>query len=128
MKATIQAAANVDDYIAAQPKAVQRSLKQLRRTIKKAAPGASESISYMMPAYKLQGVLVYFGGFKNHIGFYPASNAVSHFKKELTPYKTSKGAIQFPLGQPLPLELVTRIVTFLVQENLNKVVLKAKMK
>jgi uncharacterized protein YdhG (YjbR/CyaY superfamily) len=128
MKANMQAAANVDDYISAQPREIQKHLKQLRQTIKKTAPGASESISYMMPAYKLQGVLVYFGGCKNHICFYPASNAVSYFKKELAPYKTSKGAIQFPLGQPLPLDLVTRIVTYRVQENLNKTALKVKKK
>lgn len=111
---------NVEAYIAAQPRPVQVLLKQLRKAIKSAAPGATESISYRMPAYTLQGVLVYFSACKQHIGFYPTSSGVTRFQRELSAYNTSKGAIQFPLDRPLPLGLVSRIVAFRVQENLEK--------
>lgn len=89
----------------------------MRRQIKAAAPKAEESISYGMPAYKLNGVLVYFAGYKNHIGFYATPTGHEAFKKELSAYKEGKGSVQFPLDEPLPLDLVSRIVKFRVKEN-----------
>ncbi len=109
---------SVDQYIAAFPPEIQKVLTQLRATIKEAAPDAEETISYQMPAYKLQGMLVYFAGYKNHIGFYPGSSGIAAFTNEISGYKTSKGTVQFPVDQPLPLELITRMVNFRVNENL----------
>jgi uncharacterized protein YdhG (YjbR/CyaY superfamily) len=109
--------ANIDEYIVGFPTPVQCKLKELRKTIKKAAPGAEEKISYRMPAFYLNGILVYFAAQTRHIGFYPTSAGVTAFKKELADYKTSKGAIQFPLDKPLPLELITKIVLYRVNEN-----------
>ena len=104
---------NVEAYIASFPANVQKKLKQIRATIKKTAKGAEEKISYAIPAYKYnKKVLVYFAAFKNHIGFYATPTASSKFKKELTKYKTGKGSIQFPLDEPLPLDLIKRIVEF----------------
>ncbi|HRG90905.1 MAG TPA: DUF1801 domain-containing protein, partial [Chitinophagales bacterium] len=100
-----EAPLNVDSYIAAQPAAVQPVLQQLRQAIKKAAPHAEEVISYQMPAYKQNGILVYFAAWKEHIGFYPASAGVSHFSDKLVKYNTSKGTIQFPLSEKLPIKL-----------------------
>ena len=94
--------------------------------LKKAAPGAEELISYNMPAFKLHGVLVYYAGYKNHIGFYPTGSAITAFEKELSGYKTSKGTVQFPLETSLPLPLITRIVKFRVKENLEKAEMKKK--
>lgn len=113
----VEAPQNVDSYIAAQPAAVQPVLQQLRQAIKKAAPNAEEVISYQMPAYKQNGILVYFAAWKEHIGFYPASAGVSNFSDKLAKYNTSKGTIQFPLSQKLPLKLITDIVKFRVKEN-----------
>ncbi|MGB8359345.1 MAG: DUF1801 domain-containing protein [Bacteroidales bacterium] len=112
---------NTDEYIAGFPENIQRKLNDLRAAIRKAAPGAEESISYRMPAYKLNGVLVYFAAQKNHIGFYPTSSGVIAFKKELAEYKTSKGAVQFPLDKPIPLKLVSTIVKFRVKENSERI-------
>ena len=113
-------AASVDEYIAAFPKEVQQLLSQMRKTIKTAAPKAEELISYGMPVYKHNGVLVYFGGYKNHIGFYATPTGHEAFKKELSKYITGKGSVQFPLDKPLPLGLITRIVKFRVKGNLAK--------
>ena len=110
----------IDEYIATFPEPVQRTLQKLRQTIKDSAPEAKETISYQMPAFKLNGVLVYFAAFKNHIGFYPTASGVSNFEKELTQYETSKGTIKFPIGTPIPLDLIRRIVTFRVKENMKK--------
>jgi len=118
---------NVDEYIAGFPGDIQKKLEQMRATISKAAPGAEETISYSMPAFKLKGILVYFAAFKNHIGFYPTASAIAAFKKEISKYKWSKGAIQFPTEMPLPLELVTEIVKFKVKANMDKAEAK-KMK
>lgn len=107
----------VDAYIQGFPEQTRVLLEQMRRIIRAAAPDAREVISYRMPAYKLKGILVYFAAFKNHIGFYPTSSGVAVFKKRLEGYKTSKGAIQFPLNQPLPEELITEIVWFRVMED-----------
>lgn len=117
---------DIDDYIAAFPVHIQHILEELRSAIKKAAPGVEEKISYQMPAFELKGILVYFAAHKNHIGFYPTSSGVEVFKKELSGYNYSKGAIQFPLDKPLPLSLITKIVTFRVKENLGKAETKAK--
>lgn len=107
----------IDIYIFGFPFGVQEMLQKLRETIKIAAPDAVEILSYQMPAYKLNGMLVYFAGYKNHIGFYPGSNGIEAFRAELTAFKCSKGTIQFPLDKPLPVELITKIVKFRVFEN-----------
>lgn len=122
------AAANVDAYIKQFPPEVQAMLQQLRSAIKTAAPKAEELISYMMPAYKYHGVLVYFGGYKNHIGFYPTGSGIEAFKKELSVYNGSKGTVQFPLDKPLPLTLIKQIVKYRVQMNLEKEQLKKTKK
>jgi len=112
--------ASVDDYISRFPKEVQARLKKMRQTIRRAAPEAKETISYGIPAFTLDGMLVWFAAFKHHIGLYPRMSAIRAFKKELSGYKTAKGSIQFPLDKPLPLGLVSRIVKFRVKENLAK--------
>jgi uncharacterized protein YdhG (YjbR/CyaY superfamily) len=109
-----------DDYIARLPKPVQQRMKQMRQTIRKAAPQAEETISYRIPAFTLNGMLVWFAAFKNHIGLYPKVDAIVAFKKELAPYKTAKGTIQFPHDRPLPLSLVSRMVKFRVRQNLSR--------
>jgi uncharacterized protein YdhG (YjbR/CyaY superfamily) len=109
----------IDNYIAGFPKETQELLEQIRVTIRKAAPEAEEVISYQMAAFRHHRILVYFAGFKNHIGFYPGASGVEAFKKELSVYKSGKGSIQFPLNKPIPSELITRIVKFRVNENLN---------
>ena len=112
---------NISEYIAGFPKDTQKILKQIRTTIKKAAPGAEETISYAIPTFKLKGRhLVYFAGYKNHISLYPAPRGNEAFKKELSVYKGGKGTVQFPLDKPLPLNLITRIVKFKIKENLEK--------
>lgn len=117
----------IDEYIAGFPVNAQKKLEQLRTTIRKAIPEAEEVISYKMPAYKLNGILVYFAGYKNHIGFYPTASPMKVFKNDLTDFKTSKGAIQFQIDKPLPTKLVTKIVKFRVQETLEKANTKMKM-
>jgi len=111
---------NIDEYIMGFPVEVQKTLEQVRKTIKKAAPDAEETISYAMPAFKFYGMLVYFAAFKNHIGFYALPSGNEAFQKELSGYKTGRGSIQFPLDKPLPLKLITQIVKFRVYENLQK--------
>jgi len=110
----------VNEYLAIFPPATRKMLKDLRAAIKKAAPDAEEVISYNMPAYKLKGVLVYFAGYKNHIGFYPTGSAVTAFAKEIKAYKSSKGTVQLPIDEKLPIALITRMVKFRVKENLEK--------
>ena len=111
---------NIDGYIQSFPKDVQAMLESLRKTIRKAAPKAVEVISYQMPAFKQNSVLVYFAAFKNHIGFYPTSSGIAAFKEEISKYKNSKGAVQFPLDKKLPLGLITKIVKYRVKEDLAK--------
>ena len=113
-------AKTVDEYIAAFDAAKQTRLQQMRTAIKKAAPKAEEGISYMMPAYKLNGMLVYFAGYKNHIGFYATPTGHEAFKKELSIYKQGKGSVQFPHDKPLPLGLVGKIVKFRVKQNVER--------
>lgn len=104
-------------YAAAFPKDVQARLRQLRAAIKKAAPKATEAISYGMPTFKLYGNLVHFAGYKGHIGFYPAPSGIEAFKKELEGYPTSKGTVRFDIDEPLPLALIAKIVRFRAKEN-----------
>jgi uncharacterized protein YdhG (YjbR/CyaY superfamily) len=119
-------AETIDEYIASFPKEIQKLLKEMRTTIQKAAPKAEEVIKYAMPTYVLNGNLVHFAAFKNHIGFYPAPEGIEEFKKELSKYKGAKGSVQFPLDQPLPLSLVTKIVKFRVAMNMEKMKTKKK--
>ena len=107
----------VDEYLSALPKDVSGVLGGLRKIIKKAAPQAEEVISYGMPAFRYHGMLVWYGAHKDHVGLYPKASAILAFKRELTRYKTSKGAIQFPLQEPIPASLVRKIVKFRVKEN-----------
>jgi len=113
-------AKTVDEYIASHEPTIQTLLEQMRETIKKAAPGAEELISYSIPAFKQNGMLVWYAAFKNHIGFYPRGSGVEAFENELAPYKHAKGSIQFPMNKPLPLSLVARIVKYRVKENLQR--------
>ena len=117
---------NIDEYIAGCAPDVQEILQKIRVAVSKAAPDAEEKISYAMPCFAQQGNLVYFAAAKNHLGFYPTSSGVREFQSELTAYKTSKGAIQFPLGMPIPVALIRKIVQFRVQENLAKAAAKKK--
>lgn len=111
---------NIDEYISLFPDNVQKILQEMRLTIKKSAPKAEEAISYRIPTFKLNGNLVHFAAFKSHIGFYPTSSGISAFKKELSQYKSSKGAIQFPIDKPIPFDLVRKIVKYRVKENLSR--------
>lgn len=117
---------NIDAYIATFPTDVRAQLKELRAVIQKAAPQAEEGISYGMPVFKLHGVVVYFAAYKTHIGFYPTSSGILHFKKELAKYETAKGTVRFPLESKLPVGLISKIVKFRVQENLKKLASKKK--
>ncbi len=111
---------SIDEYIAAFPKNIQDILHQIRTTIRQAAPEAKETISYAIPTFVLKGNLVHFAAFKNHIGFYSLPSGTEAFKHELSAYRVGKGSIQFPLNQPMPLDLIAKIVDFRVKENLNK--------
>ncbi len=116
----------VDEYLATVPKNILPILKELRQAIQQAAPQATELISYNMPAVKQNKVLVYYAAQKNHIGFYPTASPIQVFAKELKGYKTSKGAIQFPIEEPIPIDLVERIVKYRLKEDLERA--KAKKK
>lgn len=118
----------IDAYIATFPADVQKTLQELRAVIKAAAPEATEKISYQMPTFFLQGNLVHFAAYKNHIGFYPAPRGIEAFQEELSRYKGAKGSVQFPIDQPLPLELISRIVKFRRLENLEKAKAKSLKK
>ena len=110
----------IDEYIALFPEDVQEKLRKMRSVIKAAAPQAAERISYRMPAFTLNGILVYFAAFTTHISFFPTSSGVAKFKEELAGYESSKGTIRFPLDKPIPYDLIGRITTFRVQENIGK--------
>lgn len=116
----------IDEYIAGFPPDVQEILQKIRMTIREAAPQAKEKISYQMPTFTLKGNLVHFAAFSKHIGFYPVPTGIEAFKEELSVYKGGKGSVQFPLDQPIPYDLIRRIVLFRVQENLQKAADKAK--
>jgi uncharacterized protein YdhG (YjbR/CyaY superfamily) len=112
--------ASIDAYIATFPEATQKILQAVRETIHVAAPEATEKISYQMPTFFLNGNLVHFAAFKKHIGFYPAPRGLEAFKDELAGYAGAKGSVQFPLDQPMPLDLISRIVQFRAAENRSK--------
>ena len=120
---------DIDDYIAGFPQDVQKILKKVRTTIRQTAPKAEETISYQIPTFKLNGApLIYFAGFKNHISVYPAPRGAEEFKKELSAYEGGKGTVQFPLDQPIPYDLIKRIVKFKVKQNQEKAKAKPKTK
>jgi uncharacterized protein YdhG (YjbR/CyaY superfamily) len=113
---------SIDAYIAGFPPETRKLLEDMRALIKASASGAAETMSYSMPTFDLNGKhLVFFAGFEKHIGFYPVPSGLEAFKEELRPYKTGKGSVQFPLGSPLPADLIRRIVEFRVEENTRKV-------
>ena len=120
MKKANNKSTNTEEYIQTFPPEIQESLRKIRNAVKEIAPEAEETISYGIPTFKLNGNLVHFAAYANHIGFYPTPSAMTAFREELMDYETSKGAVKFPLGHPLPLDLIRRIVTFRVKENLGK--------
>jgi len=119
---------SIDEYIATFPKEIQKILMEIRDTIKAAAPDAEEKISYQMPTFFLNGNLIHFAAFKNHIGIYPTPSGTEAFKRELSKYQGAKGSVRLPIDEPMPLKLITRIVKFRVAENLKKVKVKGKSK
>jgi uncharacterized protein YdhG (YjbR/CyaY superfamily) len=126
MKTTPQ---NIDDYIAGFPKDVQAILEKVRRSIRKAAPGAEETISYKMPTFTLKGnYLIYFAGYKKHIGLYPAPIENAEFKEALAAYAAGKGTAKFPFDKPIPVDLISKIVKFRIKENLKRAAAKGKKK
>ncbi len=110
----------IDQYIKTFPQEIQVILEKIRKTIQRAAPEAVETISYQMPTFKLNGNLVHFAAFKNHIGFYPIPSGIEAFKRELSPFIAGKGTLRFPLDKPIPYDLIEKIVVFRVKENLAK--------
>lgn len=118
----------IDKYIGAFPEETAKMLIQIRGAIRRAAPEAEEVISYGMPAYKQHGIVLYFAGHRNHIGIYPKTTAITAFQNELSGYHTSKGTIQFPIGKPIPLKLIEKIVRFRIEENIEKKKNKSKKK
>ena len=110
----------IDEYISNFPEHVQAILKNLRKVISEAAPEAEETISYQIPTFRLNGNLVHFAAFKNHIGFYPAPSGIEKFKEELSAYEFAKDSVKFPLNKPIPYKLIKDIVKFRVKENMNK--------
>lgn len=120
MKESKTAFSNIDEYISSAPPEVRETLQTLRRVIQEAAPQAKEKISYAMPTFDYQGNLVHFAAFKGHIGLYPAPSGIEAFAEETKPYHKAKGTLQFPLGEPLPYELITRIVKYRLALNEEK--------
>lgn len=118
--------ATIDEYIAGFPPAIQEILQQIRATIRAAAPDAQETISYQMPTFTLQGNLVHFAAFKQHIGFYPTPSGTAHFEAALAPYQSGKGSVRFPLDAPIPYDLIADIVRFRVAESVAQAAAKAK--
>ncbi len=110
----------IDEYIAGFPPATQRLLQQVRAVIQASAPEATETISYAVPTFDLNGHLVHFAAFAGHIGLYPTPSGIEEFEEELKPYRSGKGSLRFPLDEPLPLDLISRIVEFRVLENTSK--------
>lgn len=118
--------ATIDEYIAGFPPDIQEILQKIRAIIHEAAPEVEEAMKYRMPTFMLNGNLVYFAAFKNHIGFYPIPTGIEAFKQELSAYEQGKGSVQFPFNRPIPYDLITRIVKFRVDENLKKAKAKTK--
>jgi uncharacterized protein YdhG (YjbR/CyaY superfamily) len=119
---------NMDEYIAGFPNDVQEILKRIRITIKKAAPEAEEAIKYQMPTFVLQGNLLSFAAYKKHIGMYPAPAGTEKFNKQLSPYRTAKSTVRFPLDRPIPFDLISQIVKLRVKRNLKKAKRKKQSK
>ena len=119
---------SIEEYIATCAPKIQKVLEEVRATIRAAAPQAEEKISYQIPTFFLKGNLVHFAAFTNHIGFFPTSSGIEAFKQELSNYRSSKGAVQFPLDQPMPLDLISKITKFRVAENLERAQKKSKQK
>jgi uncharacterized protein YdhG (YjbR/CyaY superfamily) len=119
-------AQNIDEYIAGFPAEVQEILQKIRSLIRAAAPQAQEAMNYSIPTFTLNGNLVHFAAFDKHIGFYPTPSGIEHFKHEIAIYKSAKGSVQFPLNQPMPYDLIRRMVEFRVQESLDKANAKKK--
>ena len=127
MKRT-SAPASIDEYIEAAPPPARPILRKIRRTVRTAAPGAEELISYRMPAFSLHGILVYFAAFKNHIGLFPPISGDARLEKALAPYAGPKGNLKFPLDRPIPYALIRRIVLFKVRQNRSRVTAKRTKK
>lgn len=119
---------SVDEYIGAFPPDIQTLLQAVRETIRAAAPDAVERIAYQMPTYSLNGNVVHFAALKQHIGFYPTPSGIEAFAREMAPYVSTKGAVRFPLDQPLPLDLIARVTRFRVRENAERAAAKAGKK
>ena len=117
---------DIDAYISGYPEAIRKLLQEIRDTIKKAAPQAEEVISYGMPAFRQNGMLVWYAAFKNHIGFYPIPSGIEAFKDELSAFRGTKGSVHFPFDKPLPVDLISRIVSFRLTENMIKESAKIK--
>lgn len=128
MKDEKNQSSSIDTYIQSHPKEVQIKLQRLRATIRRLAPKATEAIKYGIPTFVLEKNLVHFAAFKNHIGFYPGASGIKQFSKEFKGYKSSKGAVQFPIDGPLPLKLIEKIVRFRIKESKAELVKKAKAK
>ncbi|HEX6981692.1 MAG TPA: DUF1801 domain-containing protein [Balneolaceae bacterium] len=111
---------SIDEYISAFPEDVQEVLEQIRRIIQKAVPEAEEVISYQMPTFRLNGILVHFAAHKHHIGFYPTPSGITAFPEELPPYEPAKGSVKFPLNEPMPLDLKSDMVKFRAEENMTR--------
>ena len=126
MRSRQTAPKDIDEYIAGFPGDVQKLLKKLRTTINKAAPDAKETIKYLMPTFTLNGNLVHFAVFKNHIGFYPAPREAEEFKKELSAYAGTKNSVSLPLDKPIPVKLISRIVKFRLKKNREKAEARVK--
>jgi uncharacterized protein YdhG (YjbR/CyaY superfamily) len=110
----------IDEYIKSFPPDIQQILERMRQTIRRAAPDATEAISYRMPAFKEKGILAWFAAFRDHVSFFPTASGVEAFENELKPYITGKGTVQFPLDKPIPFDLVEKVVRFRVEANLRK--------
>ena len=119
-----QAIKDIDSFIAQFPFATQKILNKVRATIQKAAPEATETINYGIPTFQLHGNLVHFSAYEHHIGFYPGAAGIAHFQKEISKYKSAKGSVQFPLTEPIPYELITKITLYRVEQNKAKAALK----
>ena len=126
--AKMKTAASVDDYISNADPHVKKALRDIRKTIKSAAPNAEEVISYQIPGYKYHGMLVFFAAWKDHISLYPAPWSADSLKKEMSVYKGSKGTIKFPIGEPMPLALIKKMVKYRVKENEERAALKRSIK
>jgi len=117
---------SIDEYIVTFPEETQKILNEIRDTIKTAAPDAEEKISYQMPTFYLNGNLIHFAAFKNHIGIYPTPSGTEAFKRELSKYQGAKGSVRLPIDEPMPLKLIAKIVKFRVAENVKKAKGKSK--